>query len=103
LPDRFFEHFFLLLTGKPPTAAEAAVLNATLVAIAEHGLVRRLPSPDDRRGVLVELTVEGLARVDAALVTLLSAEQELLGGLPDGEVRTLADLLRNVLAPFDAS
>jgi len=35
----FVEHFFLLLTGKPPTAGEAAVLNATLVAIAEHGLV----------------------------------------------------------------
>jgi citrate synthase len=35
----FIEHFFLLLTGKPPSAGEAAVLNATLVAIAEHGLV----------------------------------------------------------------
>ena len=35
----FVDHFFLLLTGKPPTAGEAAVLNATLVAIAEHGLV----------------------------------------------------------------
>ncbi|MEP6739507.1 MAG: citryl-CoA lyase [Caldimonas sp.] len=35
----FVEHFFLLLTGKMPTAGEAAVLNATLVAIAEHGLV----------------------------------------------------------------
>ena len=35
----FIEHFFLLLTGKPPTTGEAAVLNATLVAIAEHGLV----------------------------------------------------------------
>ena len=35
----FVEHFFLLLTGQPPTAGQAAVLNATLVAIAEHGLV----------------------------------------------------------------
>lgn len=35
----FVEHFFLLLTGKAPSAGEAAVLNATLVAIAEHGLV----------------------------------------------------------------
>ena len=35
----FVEHFFLLLTGKLPSAGEAAVLNATLVAIAEHGLV----------------------------------------------------------------
>jgi len=35
----FVEHFFLLLTGRAPGAGEAAVLNATLVAIAEHGLV----------------------------------------------------------------
>ena len=35
----FVDHFFLLLTGKLPTTGEAAVLNATLVAIAEHGLV----------------------------------------------------------------
>ncbi|MEO8921573.1 MAG: citryl-CoA lyase [Caldimonas sp.] len=35
----FVDHFFLLLTGKAPSVGEAAVLNATLVAIAEHGLV----------------------------------------------------------------
>jgi len=35
----FVEHFFLLLTGSLPTAGQAGVLNATLVAIAEHGLV----------------------------------------------------------------
>ena len=35
----FVEHFFLLLTGSLPTAAQRAVLDATLVAIAEHGLV----------------------------------------------------------------
>jgi len=35
----FLEHFFLLLTGALPTAGQAKVLDATLVAIAEHGLV----------------------------------------------------------------
>jgi citrate synthase len=35
----FVDHFFLLLTGQMPTAGQTAVLNATLVAIAEHGLV----------------------------------------------------------------
>jgi citrate synthase len=35
----FTEHFHLLLTGKRPTPAALAVLDATLVAIAEHGLV----------------------------------------------------------------
>jgi citrate synthase len=33
------EHFWLLVTGKRPTAAQARVLDSCLVAIAEHGLV----------------------------------------------------------------
>lgn len=35
----FVDHFFLLLNGRMPSAGEAAVLNATLVAITDHGLV----------------------------------------------------------------
>lgn len=35
----FTDYFHLLVTGKQPTPAATAVLNATLVAIAEHGLV----------------------------------------------------------------
>lgn len=35
----FTEHFWLLLTGTLPTAAQKRILDASLVAIAEHGLV----------------------------------------------------------------
>ena len=35
----FTDHFWLLVTGALPTPAQRAVLDATLVAIAEHGLV----------------------------------------------------------------
>src|SRR6516165_4242832 len=35
----FGDYFWFLLTGERPPAAASAVLNATLVAIAEHGLV----------------------------------------------------------------
>jgi citrate synthase len=35
----FADYFHFLLTGKKPDAAASAVLNATLVAIADHGLV----------------------------------------------------------------
>jgi len=35
----FTEHFWLLLTGRLPTPAQRHILDATLVAIAEHGLV----------------------------------------------------------------
>jgi citrate synthase len=35
----FTEHFWLLVTGALPSAAQRRVLDATLVAIAEHGMV----------------------------------------------------------------
>jgi citrate synthase len=35
----FTEHFWLLVTGALPTAAQRRMLDATLVGIAEHGLV----------------------------------------------------------------
>jgi citrate synthase len=35
----FSAYFWLLLTGQPPNAVQLAVLDATLVAIAEHGFV----------------------------------------------------------------
>src|SRR5205823_2886307 len=35
----FSEHFWLLLTAALPSAAQRRVLDATLVAIAEHGMV----------------------------------------------------------------
>lgn len=35
----FADYFFLLLTGERPTTAQRTLLDATLVAIAEHGLV----------------------------------------------------------------
>ncbi len=35
----FTEHFWFLLTGALPTPAQRRILDATLVAIAEHGLV----------------------------------------------------------------
>jgi citrate synthase len=35
----FTDHFWLLVTGQAPSAGQRRVLDATLVAIAEHGLV----------------------------------------------------------------
>src|SRR3954471_21225246 len=67
--------------GDPYQLSPGALLTQTLVTsgtmtnridrLAERGLVRRQPSPADRRGVLVQLTDEGRARVDAAMSDLL--------------------------------
>jgi DNA-binding MarR family transcriptional regulator len=70
--------------------------------LAQAGLVVRRPDPEDRRGVLVTLTATGLARVDAAFSDLLRRERELLSGLGAVDQRTLAGLLRTLLAPFDS-
>ncbi|MGQ0463781.1 MAG: MarR family winged helix-turn-helix transcriptional regulator [Sporichthyaceae bacterium] len=99
-------------SGDPYRLSPGALLNQTLVTsgtmtnridrLAERGLVRREPDPSDRRGVLVVLTADGLAQVDGALTHLLKHEQELLIGLTSRQREQLADLLRELGAPFDA-
>jgi citrate synthase len=59
----FTEYFWLLLVGELPTAPQRAILDATLVAIAEHGLV---PS------------------VQAARMTLAAAPEALQGAVAAG-------------------
>jgi DNA-binding MarR family transcriptional regulator len=98
--------------GPPYELSPGALLRTTLVTsgtmtnrvdrLEQAGLVRRRPDPHDRRGVLVTLTAAGQTRVDAALASLLEAEQALLTGLPEDSRRTLAGLLRVLLAPLDA-
>lgn len=68
--------------------------------LTARGLVERLPDPDDRRGVLVQLTPEGKDTVDGAFESLLDAEHELLSDLSDRDRSRLAALLRPLLAPF---
>jgi DNA-binding MarR family transcriptional regulator len=99
--------------GPPFQLTPGALLRATLVTsgtmtnridrLAAEGLVRREPDPRDKRGVLVTLTRPGQERVDAALAGLLRRERALLAGLDDAERRNLADLMRILLAPFDAA
>jgi DNA-binding MarR family transcriptional regulator len=98
--------------GSPYQLTPGALLRATLVTsgtmtnrvdrLAEAGLVRREPDPQDRRGVLVTLTQAGVQRVDAALADLLRSEHALLSRLSEADQHTLADLLRILLAPLDA-
>lgn len=98
--------------GAPYSLSPGALLTQTLVTsgtmtnridrLVEHGLVERLPSPGDRRGVLVRLTARGRAQVDAALSELLDVERGLLAGLTRADRVRLAGLLHDVIAPFDA-
>jgi DNA-binding MarR family transcriptional regulator len=99
--------------GEPYQLSPGALLRATLVTsgtmtnridrLAASGLVRRHPDPQDKRGVLVELTPAGLRSVDAAMADLLARERGLLAALPASQQHDLAGLLRVLLAPFDAN
>src|SRR6201987_4650156 len=103
----------LCRVGPPVQVAPGALPRATLVPsgtmtnridrLAAAGLVSREPDPRDRRGVLVTLSEQGKAAVDAALTDLLNREQSLLAGLDSDERGALARLLRTLLAPFDAT
>jgi DNA-binding MarR family transcriptional regulator len=70
--------------------------------LEEAGLVTRLEDPDDRRGVLVGLTRQGLARVDAAVTEHLANETRLLTALTKTEQAQLAGLLWKLLVALEA-
>jgi DNA-binding MarR family transcriptional regulator len=98
--------------GRPYQLSPGELLRITLVTsgtmtnridrLEQAGLVGRHRDPQDKRSVLVRLTAEGRARVDAALADLLTSEQALLHPIPAPSRRTLAGLLRDLLAPLDA-
>lgn len=66
------------------------------------GLVARVADPEDRRGVLVELTPAGRALVDGLAEDHLENERELIGTLTLEEQRTLATLLKKLLLGFES-
>ena len=99
--------------GRPYQLSPGSLLRATLVTsgtmtnridrLEASGLVRRRQDPQDKRGVLVELTSDGIRRVDAAVADLLDRERGLLAGLAADQREELAGLLRVLLAPFDTA
>ena len=60
-------------------------------------IVRRLADPNDRRGVMVELTDEGLEAVDAAVAANTVSDRQLLERLDPEEIVVLEGILRKLL------
>ncbi len=73
--------------------------NATAVVdrLEKEGLVRRTPSPADRRTVLVGLTPEGLAAFEAMAAAHEAALDRLLEGLTADDMDALKDILHRAL------
>ena len=104
----FGDYFFLLLTGRTPDAAASAVLNATLVAIAEHGFVPSVQAsrmtyaaaPDSLQGAVAAgilgcgSVILGASETAGRLFVEIARRED--AGTP------LAQVLREVLAEFKA-
>ena len=76
----------------------SAGVTSRIDRLERRGFVRRLDDPDDRRGVIIELTDEGREVVDAAVAALAISDRQLLERLDPHDVEQLEDLLRKVLA-----
>jgi len=74
--------------------------------LEERGVIRREADPDDRRGVVVELTPKGRQLIDVATSTRFAEAKRSMPPLARGEMRQLARLLRTWIealrAPADA-
>jgi DNA-binding MarR family transcriptional regulator len=73
-----------------------------LDGLEQAGLVRRLPDPDDRRALLVELTDEGRRLYRESVAAQAAKESIVAEALSPDEQRQLNALLRRVMLAFEA-
>jgi DNA-binding MarR family transcriptional regulator len=79
----------------------SAGITSRLDRLEKRGLVRRERHPNDRRGVLVELTDEGRAVLEQAVRANTEAERELMTGLDAADAKQLSQLLKKMLAALE--
>jgi DNA-binding MarR family transcriptional regulator len=79
----------------------SAGVTSRIDRLERRGFVRRLPDPDDRRGVIIELTDEGREVVDAAVAALAISDSQLVGRLDPPEIAQLEVLLRKLLGGLE--
>jgi DNA-binding MarR family transcriptional regulator len=80
--------------------SSGAVTNR-LDRLEQSGLVRRLPDPDDRRGVLVEMTGHGRETYQRAVGVQAKKEELVAAALSAREKKQLNDLLRRMMLEFE--
>ena len=78
----------------------SGVMTNRLDRLESLGLIARRPNPDDRRGVLVELTEEGADTLDRLIALQMSKESALVSQLNENELTRLNDLLRKMMRPL---
>ena len=79
----------------------SAGVTSRIDRLERRGYVRRLADPNDRRGVVIELTGEGLDVVDAAVAANTVSDRQLLERLEPQELTALEVILRKLLAGLE--
>jgi DNA-binding MarR family transcriptional regulator len=89
--------------GKLADACECSsgAMTNRLDRLEEEGLVRRLPDPGDRRGVLVELTTKGHKAWNESTGAEAQKEALIAGALNAREKKQLNSLLRRLMLEFE--
>ena len=93
----------------PPSRLASALICSTgtmtnrLDRLEKGGLIRRRPDPDDRRGVLIELTMQGRKTITTAMAARDKVLPELVPGLTLPERRQLAKLLRKLMVEIEGA
>lgn len=87
----------------PSTIADRMIvtrptMTGILGSLERRGLIRRLPHPEDRRMVLIDITPEGRARVERLLPELHRVEKDLMGCLTLPERRALLSTVAKLQA-----
>lgn len=98
-------------SGSPYQLTPTQLFNALMLSsgamtnrldrLEEVGLIKRAPNPNDRRGILVTLTKEGLTLMDEAYPAHIANEQQMLAALTEDEKEAITALLRKLLLSFE--
>ena len=94
-------------SGMPYRLRPADLLNAILIQsgsltacldrLERSALIKRVPTPNDRRSRSVELTSKGKTLIDDAITTRFKEAGDSVNGLTNKERQTLETLLRKLL------
>ena len=99
-------------SGTPFALTPTALYEATMVTsgamtnrldrLEKAELIARAPHPQDRRGVIVQLTEKGRALIDEAVTAHVANEHQVLSALTRDEQDQLAGLLEKLIKGLDA-
>jgi DNA-binding MarR family transcriptional regulator len=82
-------------------AQSPAGITKTLARLEAAGLVRRVPDPNDRRGLLVELTSDGLHRAAQVVQDATRFQASLLADLDQRSRDALARSVRSIVRALE--